>query len=245
VDQIATNNHEGREILHHVSFSVHEGEIVGIAGVEGNGQSELLNVLTGIMRSTSGKVFYKGNEITNVNATRVRKSHIAIIPEDRYEQGLCLEMRIADNLIAGYHHLPDICRYGFLKAKAMKNKTFDLVEKYDIRVSNIDGHISSLSGGNAQKVIIAREFSSNPDILIAAQPTRGVDIGAIEFIHQQLIDLQKAGKAIILISSELSEIMTLSDRILVMFKGQIVGEVLGENANRENIGLLMMGVKNG
>lgn len=242
VNGLTTKNHEGRAVVKQVSFNIHEGEIVGIAGVEGNGQSELLNVLTGVMKSTEGSISYHEQPITNMTANKIRHRHIAMIPEDRYEQGLCREMKITENIIAGYHDDPSVNKLGFIKSKAVRQKTDALINKYDIRVSSVDGYISSLSGGNAQKVIIAREFSSNPDLLIAAQPTRGVDIGAIEFIHRQLIDLQTSGKAILLVSSELSEIMTLSDRILVMYKGQIVGEMLGSEASREDLGLLMMGV---
>ncbi|PKK94469.1 MAG: hypothetical protein CVV60_06290 [Tenericutes bacterium HGW-Tenericutes-5] len=137
---------------------------------------------------------------------------------------------------------PDISKYGFISMKKRLQKSIDLINQYDVRVSKVEGLISSLSGGNAQKVIIAREFSSDPDLIIASQPTRGVDIGAIEFIHKSILDLQEKGKSVLLISSELSEIMSLSDRILVMYKGKIIGEVMGKNATREEVGYLMMGI---
>lgn len=152
-------------------------------------------------------------------------------------------MLICENMIAGYHGNKEICKYGLISQKKMLEKMDRLIDEYDVRVSEKSGKISSLSGGNAQKIIIAREFDSNPNLLIAAQPTRGVDIGAIEYIHNSILDLQKQGKSILLVSSELSEIMNLSDRILVMFKGQIIGEVNAKNATRDEIGYLMAGIR--
>jgi simple sugar transport system ATP-binding protein len=152
-------------------------------------------------------------------------------------------MLIKENIIAGYHGDKEICNFGIISQKKMCERLDNLIDKYDIRVSDKDGMISSLSGGNAQKIIIAREFNSDPDVLIAAQPTRGVDIGAIEYIHNSILRLQKAEKSILLVSSELSEIMNLSDRILVMYKGEIIGEVDAKSATREEIGLLMAGIR--
>ncbi len=239
---VSTRNREGVIVVNDVSFSIHQGEIVGIAGVEGNGQSELIDIMNGLLKVTSGEIYLREKKITNMWPDVLRKQHIAYIPEDRYEQGLCLGMSISDNMIAGYHDQDDISKFGFISPKKKLEKTLRLIEAYDIRVSEPEGLISSLSGGNAQKVIIAREFSSDPDLLIAAQPTRGIDIGAIEFIHQSILDLQRSGKSVLLVSSELSEILTLSDRILVMFKGRIIGEINGSEATRENVGYLMMGI---
>jgi len=240
---LTTKNSDGINVVNNVSFEIHEGEIVGIAGVEGNGQSELLDLLSGILKSTSGKVYLKGQEISNFWPRKLRDSSIAFIPEDRYEQGLCKDMLICENMIAGYHGNKEICKYGLISQEKMLDKMDCLIEEYDIRVSEKSGKISSLSGGNAQKIIIAREFDSNPDLLIAAQPTRGVDIGAIEYIHNSLLSLQNAGKSILLVSSELSEIMNLSDRILVMFKGEIIGEINAKNATRDDVGYLMAGIR--
>lgn len=239
---LSTINHEGRKVVDDVSFHIKKGEIVGIAGVEGNGQSELIDLMSGLLKTTEGSITLDGKDLTNKWPCDLRKKHISFIPEDRYEQGLCVDMTIKENMIAGYHKHPDTTSYGFISNKKVSEKTESLIEKYDIRVSDIEGKISSLSGGNAQKVIIAREFSSQPQLLIAAQPTRGVDIGAIEFIHKQLLDLQQAGQSILLISSELSEIMNLSDRILVMYKGKIIGELDAKIATREKVGYLMMGI---
>ena len=206
VENLSTLNADNIKVVNNVSFEIHEGEILGIAGVEGNGQTELLDLLTGILKATSGKVYLKGKEVSNFWPKKLRESKIAIIPEDRYEQGLCQDMLICENMIAGYHGSKEICKYGLISQKKMLEKLDCLIEDYDIRVSEKSGKISSLSGGNAQKIIIAREFDSNPDMLVAAQPTRGVDIGAIEYIHNSILELQKAKKSILLVSSELSEI---------------------------------------
>jgi len=241
---IKTKNKWGLNVVDDISFNIRQGEIVGIAGVEGNGQSELVDIISGILKVTGGCVKFNGSDITNFWPDKLRKNRIAFIPEDRYEQGLSKEMTISENMIAGYHDSPDISKYGFISMKKRLQKSIDLINKYDIRVSAVEGLISSLSGGNAQKVIIAREFSSDPDLIIASQPTRGVDIGAIEFIHKSILDLQEQRKSVLLISSELSEIMSLADRILVMYKGKIIGEVMGKDASREEVGYLMMGIKN-
>ena len=241
VENVCTVNDANQEILHRVFLSVRKGEVLGIAGVEGNGQSELIKVLTGMMEVTEGKVTLNGRDITNEWPDKLRKFGIGIIPEDRYAQGLCREMSIPENCIAGYFDTHGVCRKGVLKGKSMKQLCDSFIEKYDIRVSERYGLISQLSGRNAQKVIIAREFENNPDLIIACQPTRGVDIGSIEFIHKQLLSLRNAGKAVLLISSELSEIMSLSDRVAVMYKGGIIGEVDPREASSEKIGLLMAG----
>lgn len=245
VSGLSTENDEGRKVVDDISFSIREGEILGIAGVEGNGQTELLKLLTGLMCSTEGSVRLWGKDITNVWPRELRDRHIGIIPEERYIQGLCKDMTLSQNCIAGYHHQADFCRKGLLHKELMDQRRDQLIKHYDIRISDGDANISSLSGGNAQKIIIGREFESNPDLLIAAQPTRGVDIGAIEFIHSSILSLRKRKKAVLLVSTELSEIMSLSDRIIVMYKGRIIGEVDAKNTSRGELGLLMAGVQNG
>jgi len=245
VENLSTKNDEGVEVVKNVSFSIRKGEILGVAGVEGNGQSELLKLLSGLMRATNGTVRLHGESITNAWPGKLRRKGVAIIPEDRYIHGLCKEMTIGDNAIAGYHSNQDICSRGLMKRKAIEQRRDSLIDKYDIRISEKGDLVSSLSGGNAQKIIIAREFDADPDVLIAAQPTRGVDIGAIEFIHNSLLELSDAGKSVLLISNELSEVMSLADRIVVMYKGEIIGEVDAKNADREQIGMLMAGVTEG
>ena len=242
VHHLSTRNDEGVEVVKDVSFTIREGEIVGVAGVEGNGQSELVAVLTGLMGVTEGQVFLRDQEITGYWPAQLRKAGIGMIPEDRYMHGLCQDISIKDNLIAGYHSRSEVCRYGLLKHKQIDQKRDTLIARYDVRVSDKNGLVSSLSGGNAQRLILAREFDADPDVLIAAQPTRGVDIGAIESIHQALLKQAEQGKAIFLVSSDLTDVLNLSDRILVMYKGAIIGELPGETATREAVGLLMAGI---
>jgi ABC-type uncharacterized transport system ATPase subunit len=242
VSGLSTTNYLGKKVLDNISFAIREGEILGIAGVEGNGQSELVKVLSGLMVATEGQVELYGEDLTNRWPGELRKSGVGIIPEDRYAQGLCKEMSLGDNLIAGYHSNKKYCKNIMLDQKNICKNRDILLEKFDIRVADPEGTVSQLSGGNAQKVIIAREFESNLKILIASQPTRGVDIGSIEFIHRCILNLRQQNTAILLISSELSEIMSLSDRIVVMYKGKIVGEVEGDQADSSQLGLLMAGI---
>src|SRR6266700_244108 len=250
VEDVHALSDRGIEVLHGVSFDVRAGEILGIAGVEGNGQTELLEVLTGMRKITSGKMtltqFKEGKptgveDITTMNAREERRAGLAHIPEDRRGSGLVLTDTIEDNLILGRQRWPQFSWNGLvLLLRRIVNWAKRLVNEFDIRTSSIDAPARSLSGGNQQKVIIAREFSANPMALIAAQPTRGVDIGAIEFIHRRLIEQRDAGKAVLLISAELEEIRSLSDRIAVMYEGEIV-DIVGPDATEEQLGLLMTG----
>ena len=241
-ENLTTVNDYGKEVVSDMSFEVHKGEILGIAGVEGNGQSELVKLMTGLMESTRGTVFFDGKDITNWWPEKLRKAGIGIIPEDRYAQGLCREMTVSDNCIAGYHGEKDVCKRGLFNKKIINAKRDKYIKEFDIRLGDVNGNIGNLSGGNAQKVIIARELSANPKLLIACQPTRGVDIGSIEFIHKQILKFRDAGNTVILISSELSEIMSLSDRVIVMYKGKISGEVSPKEVSMAAMGLLMAGI---
>ncbi len=236
-------NKYGQKVVDHVSFEIHENEIVGIAGVEGNGQSELVLMLSGLMECESGAVKLKGQDITGCWPDTIRAMGIGIIPEDRYAQGLCAPMSVSRNLIAGYHGLKKFCRHGFMNKKAIRENKEKLCREYDIRLSAGDPQVAALSGGNAQKIIIARELDQNPMMLLACQPTRGVDIGATEFVHENIIRTRDEGKAVLLISSDLGEIMNLSDRILVMYKGEIVGEFDARTTERMELGLYMSGAK--
>ncbi len=245
VKDLKASNEQGREILHDISFSIHEGEVLGIAGVEGNGQSELMQALTGLLEIESGSVFCGEGAVTNLWPDELRKRGIGIIPEDRYAHGLCRGMSITANCAGGYHFFPDLCRFGVLDRKAMTRKRENLVATYDIRAADCESDVAQLSGGNAQKIIIARELDRDPKVILASQPTRGVDVGSIEYIHTKLLELKTAGKAILIISSELSEIMSLSDRVLVMYRGAIIGEESADTMTRERLGLLMAGVRTG
>ncbi len=243
VENLRTTNERGKEVLCGVDFHVCKGEVYGICGVEGNGQSELVRVLTGMMEATAGKVTLESEDISGLWANELRDKKIGIIPEDRYAQGLCSDMTLAQNCAAGHLGDKEISKAGVLNGRAMQKRCREYIEKYNIRIADEFGNVSQLSGGNAQKIIIAREFESTPQLIIACQPTRGVDVGSIEFIHQRLLDFRNAGFAVLLISSELSEIMSLSDRVGVMYKGEIIGEVDPKNTSTATIGLLMAGTK--
>ncbi|MGH4037339.1 MAG: ABC transporter ATP-binding protein [Sphaerochaeta sp.] len=242
VNNLTTLNCYGKKCVDNVSFKLHSNEVLGIAGVEGNGQSELVKLLTGLMESCEGSVSIKKQDVTNKWPDELRAFGLGIIPEDRYREGLCKSMSISDNCIAGYHQLSDVCNHGILNKKVIEKRRDQLLKSFDVRVGDIDGEVGQLSGGNAQKIIVAREMSQNPEVLLACQPTRGVDIGSIEFIHNHILQYRDKGHGVLLISSELTEIMSLSDRILVMYKGKIIGEVNARKATTEQIGLLMAGI---
>jgi len=242
---LTTKNKDGQLVVNDVSFDIRKGEILGIAGVDGNGQTELVGLLTGMICSISGNTYLYDQRITNKWPKELRDAGVGIIPEDRYVHGVNRDMTISENIIAGCLSDKEINRGGIFNRKRITQRREKAIEKYDIRVSDRRGNVSQLSGGNAQKVIIARELEKQPEVLIASQPTRGVDIGAIEFIHNSIIEFAESGKAVLLISSEITEIMSLSDRILVMYEGKIIGEVLGSEATTEKLGLLMGGVSDG
>ena len=197
------------------------------------------------MESTKGTVTFLGKDVTNDWPAQLRKSGVGIIPEDRYAQGLCGDMNISENCIAGYHGSPDVCKRGIYDQKAIRAKRDRYIGEFDIRIGDLNGNVSSLSGGNAQKIIVARELSAGPRLLIACQPTRGVDIGSIEFIHKQILKFRDEGNAVILVSSELSEILSLSDNMIVMYKGKISGRVCQDEVTTASIGLLMAGIQPG
>ncbi len=225
-----------------VSFQVRKGEIVGIAGVSGNGQSELLDVITGIAKATSGHVLFKGEDVAALdNAAILRQRGMAHVPEDRHHRGLITSFSAAESAILGYQHNPALGKGFRLNQKAVTDLTRRQMEEFDVRPADPNLKSAKFSGGNQQKIILAREIGSNPDLLIVGQPTRGVDIGAIEFIHRRLIQLRDQGKAILLVSVELDEIRSLSDRILVMFAGRVMGE-REPSADERELGLLMAGV---
>jgi simple sugar transport system ATP-binding protein len=230
-----------------VSFSVRAGEIVGIAGVAGNGQSELLESVTGMRDQQSGTIRLDGVPLSlegDDGARRARHSGLAHVPEDRLRMGLVPSFEEWENSILGYEDKPEYGR-GTLNIPAARTQAAERMKTYDIRPPSVRLKTANFSGGNQQKIVLAREMESDPSVLIVGQPTRGVDIGAIEFIHSQIIKMRDAGKAILLVSVELDEIRSLSDRILVMFDGQIVGEADPTTADEGKLGLLMAGVEDG
>ncbi|HBN94674.1 MAG TPA: ABC transporter ATP-binding protein [Firmicutes bacterium] len=224
-----------------ISFQVHAGEILGIAGVDGNGQSELVEVLTGLSKIEQGEITILGTPIANLSPGEIRKRRVAHIPEDRNTSGLCKEMTVGENLIATTLDNPPLSKHRVIKFQEVNTLASKLVKEYDIRPANHRIRTENLSGGNKQKVIVAREVSEDADLLIAAHPTRGVDIGSIEFIRSILLSQREQGKAILLVSADLEEIMSLSDRIAVMYEGKIVGILPATDGNERVLGLMMAG----
>ena len=229
-----------------VSFEVHCSEIVGIAGVSGNGQSELMEVITGIKPFKKGQIQISGQTITSTvraDAATMRRFGMAHVPEDRQRSGLVTSFSANENIILGYHKNPSYNNFIEMDRKSIIQSCKKQMDHFDVRPDNPLLRTSLFSGGNQQKLVVARELERDPNLLVVGQPTRGVDIGAIEFIHRQIIAMRDAGKAVLLISVELDEILSLSDRILVMFDGQIMGEILAKDADEREIGLLMAGVR--
>jgi simple sugar transport system ATP-binding protein len=225
-----------------VSFDVRAGEIVGVAGVDGNGQTELIDAITGLQRIESGTVTIGGRELTHATARAALDLGIGHIPEDRQRRGLVLEFTIAENIELHDYAKPPIARLGWLFPSRMVARAKTLIRDFDVRGGGPFTRAGGLSGGNQQKVVAAREIARDPKVLIAAQPTRGLDVGAIEYLHRRLVSERDEGRAILLVSLELEEILSLSDRILVVYEGQIVGEHTGEVSEQE-IGLEMLGGK--
>ncbi len=225
-----------------VSFSVRAGEIVGIAGIEGNGQTELVETLSGLARSSQGTVEFDGKDITNVSARKLKELGVAHIPEDRHKRGLLLNSDLEENAVLGVHYrAPVSASTGLMNAAVIEKRTAEIIKNFDVRPPDPKLAAKSLSGGNQQKLIIGREFELKPKLLLVSQPTRGVDIGAIEFIHRKLIEMRDAGSAVLLISAELEEVTALADRLLVINEGSIVGEVDPKVTSVEEIGLMMTG----
>jgi len=232
---------EGRSALHDVSFDIRSGEILAVAGVEGNGQTELIEILAGLKRESRGQTELEGRSLGGLGPRARKRLGIAHIPEDRHRRGLILPFDLADNSILGVQREPPISGPLLLDRRVIETRAERMVRDYDVRPPNFRLAARALSGGNQQKLIIAREFDINPTLLLVAQPTRGVDIGATEFIHSQLIALRDRGAAILLVSAELDEVLSLGDRVIVVFEGRIVGEVDPKTVSQDEIGLMMTG----
>jgi simple sugar transport system ATP-binding protein len=230
-----------------VSFDVRAGEIVGIAGVEGNGQRELVEAIAGLVNPAlvSGELVFEGRPLAGLDARARRERGIAHIPEDRHRRGLLLEFGLDENAILGVHYRPPVTTGVMVNEREVKRRTADIIQRFDVRPPNPALPARALSGGNQQKLVIGREFELPPKLLLVAQPTRGVDIGAIEFIHRKLVALRDAGCAVLLVSAELEEVMSLSDRLLVIHRGRIAGEVDPASVNTTAIGCLMTGAQPG
>ena len=242
VKNLTWKDRKGTARVDNVSFSVRAGEIVGIAGVSGNGQSELLELISGISKPTSGQIIFEGKDIGILgDPAHVRAEGLAHVPEDRQHRGLIASFDAAESSILGWHTDESLGKGFRLNRDAVINRCKNEMQEFDVRPNNPLLTSAKFSGGNQQKIILAREIERDPDLLIVGQPTRGVDIGAIEFIHKRLIELRDEGKAVLLVSVELDEIRSLSDRILVMFAGRIMGE-RDDHADERELGLLMAGV---
>ncbi len=246
VENLSVRDHMNVERVKDVSFNVRTGEILGIAGVSGNGQTELLETVTGIRPLLEGTMTLENARITPqtpANAARMRELGMAHVPEDRQRMGLVTSFQATENAILGYHREPGYNLMLEMDKRGMVEECGRKMLDYDVRPANPWQRTSLFSGGNQQKLVVMREMSRDPSLLVVGQPTRGVDIGAIEFIHQRIFDMRDAGKGVLLVSVELDEILSLSDRILVMFNGQLMGEVAASEADERRIGLLMAGIR--
>jgi ABC-type uncharacterized transport system ATPase subunit len=241
---IASKAHNNNAVKN-VSFTVRAGEIVCIAGIDGNGQTELVYGLTGLESAKSGRICLRGEDITHASIRRRSTMGMSHIPEDRHKHGLVLDYSLEDNMVLQRYFEPEfVTKTGFLKRRAIRSYASRLIEQYDVRSGQGPVTVArSMSGGNQQKAIIAREIDKDPELLIAVQPTRGLDVGAIEYIHKQIVSQRDSGKGVLLVSLELDEVMALSDRILVMYEGEIVGELDPKTTTVEELGLYMAGAK--
>ncbi|MCF8001539.1 MAG: ABC transporter ATP-binding protein [Halanaerobiales bacterium] len=243
VEDLYAKNNRDLMALNGATFSVRRGEILGIAGVDGNGQTELTEVLTGLRKKESGTIKFKGREITKPQTKRLFEEGISHVPEDRQRRGLVMDFSLYENLILGRHDRQPYASKYKMNYTTVKSEARRLIKEFDVRTPNEVVKAKSLSGGNQQKLIIAREFDREPDLLVAAQPTRGIDVGAIEYIHEKLVEQRNNDKAILLLSLELDEILSLSDRVAVIYEGEIVDILDVEDATEEKLGLLMAGAK--
>ena len=225
-----------------ISLDVRAGEIVGVAGVEGNGQRELVEAIVGLRPAWSGRILVRGQDLTALSVRDRREAGISCVPEDRYVRGVALSATIEDNLIVGGYFKPPMGKGLFLDLDVIGQHAEEMIETFDVRTPGKDVPAFTLSGGNLQKVVLAREISANPDLLVVAQPTRGLDIGSIEFVHRRIVEARDKGAAVLLVSAELEEVMSLSDRIAVLFEGEIVGTIDSADATEEGLGLWMAGI---
>lgn len=244
VKDLHAKDYRDVEILKGLNLKVRKGEIVGLAGVDGNGQTELVEILTGLKKAESGQITMLGQDVFNKTPKEIFDAGISSIPADRQKHGLILDFSIEDNLILQHFDKEPFSKKGILNRKEIRTNATELMEKFDVRPRNSEAKpAGTLSGGNQQKVIIAREVTNDKDLLIAVNPTRGLDVGAIEFVHKYIVEQRNKGRAVLLVSFELDEIMSLSDRIEVIFDGQIIGSVNGRDADEKELGFMMAGGK--
>jgi simple sugar transport system ATP-binding protein len=241
VEQLVVLDDRGQRTVDSVSFEVRTGEIVGIAGVQGNGQTELVESITGMRPSLAGRVFMSGEDVTKHGPRRIHRNGVAHVPEDRQESGLVLGFTVAENMVLDSYYTRPYSRGIRMDWAAATEASQRLVDEYDVKTTRVDVPMSTLSGGNQQKVIVAREFDRDVKVVVASQPTRGVDVGSIEYIHARIVEERDNGAAVLIVSSELDEVMALSDRVLVMFEGRIAGEFDPATATNTEVGLAMLG----
>jgi simple sugar transport system ATP-binding protein len=240
VDELRVLDDREIETVRGVSLEARAGEIVGIAGVDGNGQTELVEALTGLRQSSGGSFSVAGKDLTNASTHKILDAGIGHIPEDRQLRGLVLEFTLAENVALHDFDRRPYSQFGWLRLGRIVERARTLLKEFDVRGGGPETLAKALSGGNQQKVVVAREVGNDPRVLLAAQPTRGLDVGAIEFVHRRLVEERDDGRAVLLVSLELDEILSLSDRILVMYEGEIVGEY-GPDATEEELGIAMLG----
>ena len=241
-DNIYVADNRGLPAVNGVSFEIREGEILGIAAIEGNGQSELVEAITGLRHIESGHVYIEDKDVTEYTARQIRAAGVAHIPEDRVSTGVSGPSSILENLIIGKERRGQFSIRGIhLRQSSIRRYADDMFKKFDIRGAGVDTRVDSLSGGNMQKVVVAREFSYDTPILVIAQPTRGVDIGAMEFIHDKIVEKRNNGAAILLVSADLDEVFRLSDRIITLYEGKITGEFESGEISKMDIGYYMTG----
>jgi simple sugar transport system ATP-binding protein len=244
VESLRVRDDRNLMALRGISLQVRAGEILGIAGVEGNGQSELVEAVVGLRPALSGAVWLNDQDITCRTVRARREAGVSCVPEDRYVCGVAMEGTLEENLIVSNYFKSPICtsKLGLLNLKTIGSYANEAIAKFGVRAVGKDVKASTLSGGNLQKLVLARELGAKPDLLVAAQPTRGLDIGSIEFVHQQIVNARDQGAAVLLVSAELEEVMSLSDRIAVLYEGQIVGAMDAAQATEEDLGLWMAGI---
>ena len=241
ISDLVVNENRGVPAVKELSIDVRAGEIVGIAGIDGNGQSELIQAITGLRKVKSGSIKIKGQEVVGLSSRKITEMNVSHVPEDRHRDGLVLEMMLSENIALQTYYKEPLSKNGVLNYNQINSYARKLMEEFDVRAANEIVPASALSGGNQQKAIIAREVDRNPDLLIVSQPTRGLDVGAIEYIHKRLIGERDKGKAVLVVSFELDEILNLSDRIAVIHDGKIQGIVKPSETNKQELGILMAG----
>jgi len=243
LQNVSCMSDRGTKGLDQVDLEVYSGEILGLAGVSGNGQRELAEVMAGLRKPSSGRIFLEGEEVTGCNPGELTNRMLSYIPEERMRDGMIKNFTVAENMILREHSRPVFSKNGFLKLKDITEHTDQLIDQFQVKTPSQKTLAKSLSGGNIQKIVLARELSRKPRAIIAAQPTRGLDIGAAEYVREQLIEQRNDGTAVLLISEDLDEIFALSDRIAVIYEGKIMDILERDQATREKVGLLMAGVK--